>query len=295
MRYPAALWKDDGQSGGSYVGLPYRVVLHTTETVGLPGYGDGWRAPHVSYIPASGEWIQHTDFDTAARALRNPPGGVQTNRANALQVEIVCYSAKDIADRHPARIWVGDLTDVHYADLRRFLEWTYTTFGVKSVWPGRQALSYTEANASGFRMSGAEWNGFGGVCAHQHVPENTHWDTGALDWARTMEAPMTPTQARLELAAEWHSRTGKWMSGAGDETPQVRLTRLAGDVVAGRRTVADIVRWAGTPGPQVNEAIPAWVLDPQVPAGVLPDGEVQPSDVADAIETHAVNPDAHHA
>lgn len=188
MRYPEATWKGDGQSGGSYVGLPFRVVLHTTETSGVPGYDNGATAPHITYVPKTRRWVQHTDFNIASRVLRNPPGGVQTNRGNALQVEIVCYSAKNIADQRTSRLWVGDLTGDHYQDLRDFLAWTYTAFDVSSLWPGKQAFSSREANAPGFRMTDLEWNEFDGVCAHQHVPENTHWDTGALDWTRVIEA-----------------------------------------------------------------------------------------------------------
>lgn len=29
MRYPSAEWKGDGVSGGTFIGAPYRVVIHT--------------------------------------------------------------------------------------------------------------------------------------------------------------------------------------------------------------------------------------------------------------------------
>lgn len=184
-RYPKAIWKGDGQSGGTYEGRPWRVVLHTTETPGLPGYSNGASAPHLTYLPKTRQWIQHTELTTAARALRNEAGGVQTNRARAIQVEIVCYSAKAIAHQAPAtRLWVGDLPATAYADIREFIRWTRV---VPLVWPGKQALSSSQANAPGFRMTMTEWNAFNGVCAHQHVPENTHWDTGAFDWGRLLQ------------------------------------------------------------------------------------------------------------
>ncbi len=197
MRYPEATWKGDGKSGGSYVGKPFRVVLHTTETAGVPGYGGGASAPHITYVPKARQWVQHTDFNTAARALRNVSGGVQTNRANALQVELVCYSAKNIADQSSSRLWVGELSDDHYQDLRDFLAWTYANFDVTATWPEKQAFSSRQANAPGFRMTDTEWNEFDGVCAHQHVPENTHWDTGALDWTQLIQD--TPTGEDLML------------------------------------------------------------------------------------------------
>lgn len=192
-RYPKATWKGDGNSGGSFIGKPWRVVLHTTETEGMPGYGGGASAPHLTYDPRSHRWYQHTSLGVAARALRNPSGGVQTNRANAIQVEIICYSAKSVADQDPAdRDWVAELDDQAIADLQAFIKWCGTEFGVKNVWPGKQAYSYAQANASGFRMSGTAWYAFNGVCAHQHVPENTHWDTGALRWDKLMGEEITP-------------------------------------------------------------------------------------------------------
>ncbi len=208
MRYPQASWKGDGQSGGSYTGEPYRVVLHTTETAGVPGYGGGASAPHITYVPATRTWVQHTDFNTAARALRNPAGGVQTNRANSLQVEMVCYSAKSIAAQSGSRIWVGDLTDAHYTDLRSFLGWCYLTFGVQPVWPNRQALSASAASVAGFRMGGPEWNLFDGVCGHQHVPENTHWDPGALDWSRII--PQEALPPNWNEVSSWAKNSWEW-------------------------------------------------------------------------------------
>lgn len=186
-RYPKATWLGNGRSGGTYTGGPYRVVLHTTETAWVPSYDDGRYAPHMTYFPKDRRFYQHTSFLTAARALKNESGGVETNRRRAIQLEIVCYSNRTLADTADHRLWVGDLTADHLGDIRRFLEWTYDEFGVKAEWPGKQALSSGEANADGFRMGLSEWNEFGGVCAHQHLPENVHWDTGALNWQALME------------------------------------------------------------------------------------------------------------
>ena len=196
-RYPEAVWRGDGQSGGSWTGFPYRVILHTTETRTIPGYNNGASAPHLTYFPAGNYWVQHTSFATAARALRNLSGGVQTNRQGALQVEIVCYSAKSIGDSVNG-LWVGNLTETHLRSLARFLNWVKGEFDIQLTWPGKQALSYAQANATGFRMTASQWDGFNGVAAHQHVPENLHWDTGALDWNRLMSY----TNDAMELTDE---------------------------------------------------------------------------------------------
>lgn len=97
---------------------------------------------------------------------------------------MVCYSDRSLAES-VGGLWVGHFTDEHYAELREFLEWCHEEFGVVMKWPGRRALSYRQANASGFRLTPAEWDRYDGVLGHQHVPDtNTHWDPGALDWKK---------------------------------------------------------------------------------------------------------------
>lgn len=231
MRY--GTWLGNGKSGGSYTGEPFRVVIHTTETTGLPGYNNGASAPHFTYQPSNRTFYQHTDTDTAARALRNLPGGVQTNRAGAIQVEIVCYSDRDKAAQSASRLWVGDLGDHHLYDIRKFLEWCFAGYDVTDTWPGRQALSYSQANAPGFRMSFDSWNAFTGVCGHQHVPENTHWDPGALDWSALVEEQDTSfakglTEAQWRIlyrrgiarAASEDQLVDYWVSNAASRTDQ---------------------------------------------------------------------------
>ncbi|GAA0464000.1 hypothetical protein [Streptomyces olivaceiscleroticus] len=36
-------------------------------------------------------------------------------------------------------------------------------------------------------MSASQWNGFRGICGHQHVPENDHGDPGSLDFRHVLE------------------------------------------------------------------------------------------------------------
>lgn len=183
-RYPGAKWLGNGVPGGAWTDGPWRVVLHTTETRTIPGYVGGKNAPHLTYFPAGRYAVQHTGFDAAARAMVNGPDPVQTNRDRALQMEIVCYSAGSIA-KSVGGLWVGDLTDDHLADIAAFLRWARDQFGVRLGWRGKTALSYAEANKTGYRMTTKEWDKFDGVARHQDVPDgNVHWDTGALDMAR---------------------------------------------------------------------------------------------------------------
>jgi hypothetical protein len=112
------------------------------------------------------------------------------------------------------------------------------------------------------------------------------WVAGHKEWAPTrkidpyglsmhvqrtliaeVEEPMTKTQARIELAAAWHEKSGVWMTPQPPETAQGRLTRLASEVAAKIRTVDEIVQFAPVkPGPSMSEPIPSWVLDPSIPS-----------------------------
>ncbi len=187
-RYPPARWLGDGKTSGPYTGGPWKLVLHTTETRGRPGYKNGYSAPHLTYDPRARTWYQHTALTLSARSLRNAKGGPETNRDEAIQVEIICYSNEKLAVA-VGGVAVSALSPEALTDIREFILWTHENFGVELEWPEKQAYSYSQANATGFRMSRSEWDSFGGVCGHQHVPEgNTHWDPGALDWASLFPA-----------------------------------------------------------------------------------------------------------
>ncbi len=199
MRWSGAIWRGDGLSGGAYSSGPFKLVFHTTETRTIPGYNGGAVAPHFTYFPAGRYFVQHTDTAGASRALLNLSGGVQTNRDSAIQCEIVCYSAKTIGDM-VGGLWVGSLDDDHLRDLAKLVRWCREEYGIPAVWPGRQALSYAQANAPGFRLAPDGWDAYAGVLGHQHVPENTHWDPGALRWEALLsfvdedEVPLNPEQ-----------------------------------------------------------------------------------------------------
>jgi len=205
-RYPKAQWRGDGKSGGYYTGGPWKGVLHTTETSGLPGYSNGYTAPHLTYDPISRLWYQHTTLMSAARALRNESGGTQTNRDRVLQVEIICYSQKSLTEGQPTRQWVGHLDADALADIREFMLWSQQEFGITFAYP-----------TSDRRLDQSEWDNYGGWCGHKHVPENTHWDPGALDIAALMNQ---------------EEQEGEQMIQPGDEGPQV-VTIQEALIVAG--------------------------------------------------------------
>lgn len=177
--YPAANKSIRGNSAGSYTGGPFKGVLHTTEGTSALGAisafknNNSW--PHF-LLDYQGKIWQFLNTTVAARTLRNLSGGAQTNRDSAIQIEIVGFAGKPT--EHPA---------VQMIALNALMRWIETATGVKPVGPSRPfATAYGQNH---LRFTNAQWDNFDGWCGHCHVPENTHWDPGAIDLASLLPAP----------------------------------------------------------------------------------------------------------
>ena len=198
-RYPRAKWHPIGGStrrrAYREADAPWRGVVHTTETAGMPGYEDGFTAPHLTYDPDTKAFYQHSEFDRVAHALLHPGGTIETNHMHAIQLEIIAYSAGWIADQSPHRQRVTDLDDADLALIGAFWRWVSDEFGVELAWyetPFRDARQRHQSN----RMSESEWRSFNGLCGHNAVPHNTHWDPDDFDdqtmLAYALGSPVTP-------------------------------------------------------------------------------------------------------
>ncbi len=163
---PFATWKPISGSSGSYTAGPFKIVHHTTEGSSAQGAFNAFRAhrsdPHFT---VDGTAIyQHIDTGAAARALRNPPGGVQTNRDSAIQIEVVGFAHRP-------------KTRATLENVRQLCRWIETTHNVPRVWPnGRPKPARNGNDPGGHNRSAANWDGKAGHYGHCHVPENVHWD-----------------------------------------------------------------------------------------------------------------------
>lgn len=195
---------------------PSRLVLHTTETDRLPSYRNGGSAPHFTIgvghpgslrhePPGAVRVWQHVPLDRTARALRHD--GPETNHmgAHCIQIEIVTY----VGDQRPHGI-VGNkgkfptpLTEALAGLVREILDAVpdIDIDQFPALWSSSNAASASAPQ----RMSAAEWERFNGICGHQHVPGNTHWDPGAFD----IEAFVQLVKGRT---------TGSGAGGPGDVT-----------------------------------------------------------------------------
>lgn len=179
--YPNAS-KIPGNSGGAYTGGPFKGVLHTTEGASASGAISAYRGanswPHFT-VDRDGKVYQHVGIDVAARALRNQSGGVQTNRDSAIQIEVVGWASKPT--------WPL----VQIEALRRLMRWVEAQTGIKPEGP-----VFGSSEQYGLRnpleFSPSSWDTFNGWCGHQHVPENSHWDPGAIDLKTLLPEVMIP-------------------------------------------------------------------------------------------------------
>lgn len=192
---------------GSYIDdVPWRLVLHTIEG-GMQAAIDGVFKPKPCYCPhltvslKARRVAQHVRFSWASAALANDPGGVETNRWRAIQIEIEGWSAKS-AERTDEEIeFLGEViaaiveagVPINLDHVAQFVGAEAGTIAVKN---------------SKYRMTPEQWRTFDGVCGHQHVPENEHWDPGHLDVQAAVDhakailgqpaAPSTPPPAPEE-------------------------------------------------------------------------------------------------
>jgi hypothetical protein len=167
-RCPFAQWEPipDTSTGGPYASGPFKIVHHTTEGSSYEGavaaYIDHNSPPHFTVDATT--IYQHIDTGEAARALRNPPGGVETNRDSAIQIEVVGFAGRP---KNPQTL----------SNVARLCRWIEQTHNVPRVWPnGLPRPPRAGRDPGGHNRDAATWNGVGGHYGHCHVPENTHWD-----------------------------------------------------------------------------------------------------------------------
>lgn len=167
----------DSRYPGRYVSGPWRGVLHTTETTGLPGYGGGSTAPQLTVDPRRRRTWQHFDTALPGRALRHPPGTVETNNLHCVQIEIVAYSDEKIA-RQVGGVPVSELTAADLAYIASVMRWVEREHGIQATDHG---LTWVRYPGTYRRMSERTWREFNGWCGHQHVPNNTHGDPSNIN------------------------------------------------------------------------------------------------------------------
>lgn len=149
------------QSGiGSFLNVPAKLVWHTTEGSSLPVYSGSH--PHFTLNPKTGQLWQHISIRSGAMALKHPAGTVETNRAHAIQVELIGF-AKDTG------VWPAS----YYQNIARLARWIEAHAGVRRD-------STVQFSNVPHRLTDQAWLSYSGHLGHQHVPVNDHWDPGSF-------------------------------------------------------------------------------------------------------------------
>ncbi len=167
-RCPFATWHPISGSSGPHVGGPFKIVHHTTEgstaVSALDTFAKNRSDPHFTVDGTN--IFQHIDTAEGARALRNAPGGVQTNRDSAIQIELVGFAHLPKDKRA-------------LTQLARLCRWIESTHDVPKVWPsGKPKQAKNGHDPGGHNRDAVVWDGQSGHYGHCHVPENSHWDPG---------------------------------------------------------------------------------------------------------------------
>lgn len=157
-------------------------------------------APHILWDPFTGSMAQFFPASSRAKALKNAPGGVETNRHGryCIQVEILFFPYCTVDGRTYATV-----ADTPLRGLDRLMAWL-RDLGVPDVWPMGPPSWSGNRNAS-------TWNSRAGHYGHSQVPENDHTDPGPMpDLFNHQEDNMTPQDKAELLAAIREIPGGVW-------------------------------------------------------------------------------------
>jgi len=194
-----AKWKPISGASGTYNGGPFKIVHHTTEGISAEGAFTAFKNhrsdPHFTVDATT--IFQHIDTGQAARALRNPEGGVETNRDSAIQIEVVGFAHRP-------------KTRATLENVRRLCRWIEEKHGVPKLWPnGFPKPAVNGRDPGGHNRDARTWDTKGGHYGHSNVPENTHWDPGytktEIDFLMLDDSEMIAIVEGVESASAFES------------------------------------------------------------------------------------------
>jgi hypothetical protein len=200
---------------------PATGVIHTIEGSLDSGLGV-FRQHFAPHFTLDGERvIQLVPLGTMAAALENRPGGVETNSITRAQIEVAGKSSQNP--------WCCDAATTELlADLMATLAGT-AEIPLERPYPDAMpALPW--ATVDFVRRHDGKWGHVAGWFGHIEVPENEHWDPGALEWAKVLTRAQQLTgngnRATLDVQPHtdappkpipaWYWKWLAWFLGEGD-------------------------------------------------------------------------------
>lgn len=159
---------------GTYTGGPVKALLHATMTPShiLPGYKNQSIAPQLTItyntVRKVARGWQHYYWTNFGKALRNTPGGVETNRDSVLQVELSGYLGANNYKIPTGEFDILTAPDTYWEQVAEIVGHAWVSWRIPNVIPA----DWTQSG----RMTLSQWDNFSGLCAHVHAPENVNWD-----------------------------------------------------------------------------------------------------------------------
>ena len=211
---PPVIKRDFGTNGGSWTRQPAIIVIHSTEGTSTTDYQDGANAPHFTLDPEDGTIWQHISLGHAARALKNPSGGVETNRGGAIQIELIgTCDPKHRGDK--GWNYLPDMDNATAQRIRKLLDMIHDAIPAIPLTTSVAFEPYPDPGyGSGHpRVSSSTWKSYKGVLGHQHVPENDHGDPGDIPIATILGDPAPPPRGQAYMfAIQQKGQSAKWIS-----------------------------------------------------------------------------------
>lgn len=189
---PFAVWRELSGPSGPHIGGPFKIVHHTTEGASVDGALSAFKQnrsdPH--FTVDANNIFQHIDTNQGARALRNAPGGAETNRDSAVQIELVGFAH---LPKNPEAL----------QNVARLCRWIESIHGIPRIWPaGLPRPAKNGKDPGGHSRDFHTWDTQSGHYGHSQVPENTHWDPA-----------FTAAEANFVLQAEFDAN-GSLVAGS---------------------------------------------------------------------------------
>jgi len=208
----SAQWYANKYPGTTFTSME-KLLLHSTEGSGWPGYDGGAKAPNMTGMPNVAarriDWRQHWPVNQSSRALligTCVPGGPGMFWPDAPD-----WALQGIADLYA---WLHDEWDIPIVSTVSWRAWN--------------------APGDGQRLSNEAYNAYRGLLAHEHAPQNDHRDIGALDADRlihlaaggTNMSETNPTKTEVSQAVLFYDLGAKYVN------PLTILSRLYDTVSA---------------------------------------------------------------
>jgi hypothetical protein len=279
-----AQWFADDHPGTVFDSIE-KVLLHTTEGSGWPGYQGGAVAPNLTGYPDQAAramlWRAHFPVNMSSRALmhtRTQP----TNGDHVVQIELVgtCVPGG------PGLYWPG-APEWALAGVADMLAWLHAEWGVPLV--STVAWRAYNAPGDGQRLSDNAYDAYRGILGHQHAPQNDHRDPGALNVARVLQLATTtggtvsqenPTLQEIQGGILYYKLD------ANHVNPLTMLTRTydAVNILLAKEQGQDAVLSAITAAlPGLAEDVAARVVAALPATGSGTGGAITPADVKAAV------------